>query len=352
MFGFYFALPFLLFALYRLFIVLYNYLTRPFLPTSVSNDNPLVSIIASVSISDNNARQLLLSLVNQSYKNLEILVYFDKANINASEIVQEFSKNDSRVKLVERVVVPEGWVSKNFIKDYTSQISKGQFIIFIESDVVVGKEVVANSLSYMLLNNLSLLTIFPQLISDHRLNQALDYLKYWTLISLTPIKRILSNKKPSCSANDHYFMMFESSAYKEKRWHEKYKGFQDLDFVMGRYLKRSKYRIASLLCADEISIIHLQVDVDYASTFFFNFFGRNKNRLLTFVLATTFGPIIAIFLLPFPLVFLYLFAIFFARMLFALLYRKSPFITLLLLPVQHFVLVYLALKFIKTKSGK
>ena len=339
----------MLFALYRMFIVLYNFFTRPFLPNGEPRENQLVSIVVSTVPSNNDIGQLLLSLCNQTYKNIEILVYTDPLVSKLSEIIQEFSKSDSRIRLVESSIVPEGWIAKNYIYDYSAQIAKGQFIIFIDPNIILEKEVVANALSYMQLNDLSLLTVFPKQVSVGQWDKALDCTKYWTLLSMTPLKRILTGKKSSLSTNDNHFMMFETSSYKAKRWHEKYRGFQDIDFVIGRYLKNSKLRIASLLCLSGVVITPSLNNSEINSLFYFNFFGRNKNRLFTFTIFSTFGIVLAIFLLPFPLVFLYLFSIIFARMMFAVLYGKSPFITLLTLPVHHIVFVYLVVKFIKTK---
>ncbi|NOU16073.1 MAG: glycosyltransferase family 2 protein [Bacteroidales bacterium] len=350
MFGFYISLPFLLFALYRLFIVLYNYFTRPFLPVGVPKDNPLVSIVVPVN-PDNNVKNLLLGLCNQTYRNLEILVYCDKVNSISFEIIQDFSKADGRVKFVEASTIPEGWIAKNYIYDFVSQLFKGQYIIFVDADIVVEKEIVANALSYMQLNDLSLLTMFPKQVSASQWDKALDYTKYWTLLSMTPLKIIMSSKKGSLSINDKRFMMFEASSYKSKRWHEKYKGFQGIDFVIGRYLKKSQLKIAALLCNNEIVFTPSNDSLENPSLFFFNFFGRNKNRLITFTIFTTLGFLFAIFLLPFPLVFLYLFSIIFARLMFAMLYGKSTIITLLLLPIHHIVFVYTVVRFIKTKGN-
>lgn len=352
MFGFYISLPFLLFALHRLLIVTYNFFTRPYLPAGTPTDNPLVSIVVSVNCTDNSIKQLLFGLCNQTYRNLEILVYCDKANSTSFEIIQDFSKADGRVKLIEGSTIPDGWIAKNHIYDFVSQLAKGQYIIFVDADIILEKEIVANALSYMQLNDLSLLTVFPKQVSANQWDKALDYTKYWTLLSLTPLKRILNSPKDSLSTNDNHFMMFEASSYKSRRWHEKYKGFQDIDFVIGRYLKKSQLKIAALLSNNEVVFVPSNNSIENPSSFFFNFFGRNKNRLITFTIFTTLGLFFAIFLLPFPLVFLYLFSIVFARLMFATLYGKSPLITLLLLPIHHIVFVYTVVRFIKTKSGK
>ncbi len=352
MFGFYISLPFLLFALYRLYIVLYNYYTRPFLPTGKPIDLPLISVIVAEPYDNNSTKNLLNGLLNQTYQNIEVLIYVDNENTQSIEILREYSSKDKRLRLVEGVNIPEGWVKRNYINDLLSQQSKGQYIIFLEFDVYIGNEVVVNTLSYMQLYGLSLLTVFPKQIAGNHKNRLFDSIRSWLLLTLCSLKRIRNSKKVSISATANQLMMFESTSYKTYRWHEKYKGSEDVDFVVGRFVKNSGLLMASLLSNDEIMVESTRSDFDSTASFIFNFFGRNTKRLLIYTIASTFGLVLAIFLLPFPLVFLYLFAIFYARMLFATISGRSPLFTLLLLPIHHFVFLYLVIKLIKAKSGK
>jgi len=330
-----------------MFVVLYNYYTRPFLQSGNPSDTSLVSIIIADLKDEGSTRILIDNLLKQTYQNIEVLVYVDSVNTPSIGVLRDYSSIDKRVKLIEAIELPEGWVRRNFIHDWLSQLSKGQFIIFIDAGISIGNEVVANALSYMQFNGLSLLTVFPRQVTNSQWSRILIEIKYWTLISMCPLIRVKSSGSISVSATANQFLMFEASSYKSYRWHQKYKGFEDVDFVMGRFVKNSTLRMASLLGDDEITIQASNSDFDNTTSFIFNFFGRNRNRLIVYTIASTIGPVMAVFLLPFPLVFLYLFSIFFAWMLFAMINGKSPLVTLLLLPIHHFAFLYIVFQHFK-----
>jgi len=344
MFGFYISLPFLIFALYRLIVVLYNYFTRPYLPTGIPTEKPLISVLITSIKDDGNTKEFLDSLLAQSYQNIEILVFGNKSAIKSIGIVQEYLNKDNRVKLIEGVSIPDGLIAKNFTKDYLFQQAKGQYIIFANDNIGFGKDSVANALSYMQINGLSLLTVFSTQSTVNQKNSIQDSIMLWLLLTLSPLKRIMNGSNPSNSVTSDQFMMFELNSYRSNRWHEKFKSSEDIDFVVGRLAKKNSFKIASVLGNKEIFFNTAELDSSDTSFFLFNFFGRNSKRIIVYSFASTFGILLAIFLLPFPLVFLYLFSIFYARMLFAMIVGKSPLLSIITLPVHHFVFLYLVVK--------
>lgn len=352
MFGFYLSLPFLVFALYRFFIVVYNYFTRPYLPNVAPIENPLVSILIHANGSETTIGELLECVSNQTYQNLEILIGTCKENSSSVSLIHDYCGKDKRAKFIDCPAVTEGWVKNNFVYDLLSQTSKGQYIIFIDSDILLEKEIVANALSYMQLKGLSLLTLFSKQLTDNHLVNLYYSIVNWLLITMCPLKRVAASKRISLSSTSDQFMMFESSSYRSFRWHEKYKGFKDINLVIGRFVKNAKLKVATLLSKGDVCLNSSENDIEAAKSFIFNFFGRNRNRLLVYSFVMLFGPLFVIFLLPFPLVFLYLFSIIFARMLYALINGKSPFIALLTLPIHTFIFIYLVIRLVKTKSGK
>jgi glycosyltransferase involved in cell wall biosynthesis len=69
------------------------------------------------------------SLVNQTYKNLEIIYINDESPDNSLEIVQKFSLNDNRIKIIDKK--NEGQASA--LNDAII-VSEGEFIMFIDAD--------------------------------------------------------------------------------------------------------------------------------------------------------------------------------------------------------------------------
>lgn len=92
--------------------------------------NKKVSIIVPVYNVDNYLEECLDSLVNQTYKNLEIILINDGSSDNSLEICKRYNKKDNRIKIID--------FEKNF--GYPHAInegiksSSGDYIVFIDSD--------------------------------------------------------------------------------------------------------------------------------------------------------------------------------------------------------------------------
>lgn len=65
----------------------------------MNEHNPLISIIIPVFNAEKYIKRALHSIINQSYKNIEILCINDGSNDNSLDIIKEISKDDLRVKI-------------------------------------------------------------------------------------------------------------------------------------------------------------------------------------------------------------------------------------------------------------
>ena len=61
----------------------------------------LVSVIIPYYKKRNFVRETLLSVINQSYDYLEILIIYDDINLNDLEFLREISKLDNRIKIIK-----------------------------------------------------------------------------------------------------------------------------------------------------------------------------------------------------------------------------------------------------------
>ena len=74
----------------------------------------------------------LESLINQTYKNIEIIVVDDGSTDNSLEIIKEYIKKDSRVQLLTHKNNINRGLKISLQK--ALQIAKGEYVAFCESD--------------------------------------------------------------------------------------------------------------------------------------------------------------------------------------------------------------------------
>ena len=92
----------------------------------------LVSIIVPVYNAKNYLEACLDSIINQSYKNIEIILIDDGSNDGSSDIVDLYARNDSRIRVVHNTNHGVSYTRNCGIK-----IASGSKVLFIDSDDTV-----------------------------------------------------------------------------------------------------------------------------------------------------------------------------------------------------------------------
>ena len=99
----------------------------------------LVSIIVAVYNVDKYIEECLLSLVNQDYKNIEILIINDGSTDNSQKIIDEFtSKYDNIISYQKE----NGGVSSS--RNLGLKHAKGEYILFVDGDDIIKTDMIHN----------------------------------------------------------------------------------------------------------------------------------------------------------------------------------------------------------------
>lgn len=99
--------------------------------------NDLVSIIVPVYNVEKYLKKCVDSIINQTYKNLEIVLVDDGSTDNSGKICDEYAKKDSRIKVIHK---QNGGLSD--ARNVGIDNSKGKYITFIDSDDTIENDYV------------------------------------------------------------------------------------------------------------------------------------------------------------------------------------------------------------------
>lgn len=96
----------------------------------------LISIITPVyNVEDKYLKECLKSIINQTYKNIELLLIIDKKDIKNYNICNTFKNKDKRIKII---TVENKGVSSN--RNIGIKKTKGKYIAFVDSDDYIEKD--------------------------------------------------------------------------------------------------------------------------------------------------------------------------------------------------------------------
>lgn len=109
----------------------------------------LVSIITPAYNSEKFIADTIMSVLNQTYQNWEMIVVDDYSTDKTAEIVLSFQKEDSRIKYIKN----ESNRGAAFSRNVALQNAKGKWIAFLDSDDVWCPEKLEKQIEFMNRNN-------------------------------------------------------------------------------------------------------------------------------------------------------------------------------------------------------
>ena len=111
----------------------------------------LVSIIMPLYNGEKFIKITLESVLKQTYKNWELLITNDGSKDNSPKIVEEYIKNDKRIKLFNQINKGSAAARNNSLKE-----AKGKYIVFLDSDDIWEDNFLEEQIKFLKEKNISL----------------------------------------------------------------------------------------------------------------------------------------------------------------------------------------------------
>ncbi|WP_303189341.1 glycosyltransferase family 2 protein [Fusobacterium ulcerans] len=200
---------------------------------------PLVSIITPLYNSEKYIGETIESVLNQTYKNWEMLIIDDCSKDNGVKIVNNYILKDKRIKLFRN----EKNEGVSFSRNRAIDLSQGKYIAFLDSDDLWKKEKLEKQISFMEKNNIDLsYTGYEKINTDGSLRgeikvpEKLDY------------KELLKNCLINCISGVYRKEKFEVFRFRKTKaedyifWLEI---FKQIDYAYGIQESLAYYRVSN-----------------------------------------------------------------------------------------------------------
>ena len=106
--------------------------------------NKLVSIIVPVYNVEEYVEECIVSIINQTYKNLQIIVIDDGSIDKSIDICRKYAKNDSRIEIVSQKNM-----GVSAARNTGLEFAKGEFVTFIDSDDYVDNDYIETLINHV-----------------------------------------------------------------------------------------------------------------------------------------------------------------------------------------------------------
>lgn len=134
----------------------------------------LVSVIIPAYNCEKYIKDCMDSVINQTYKNWEMLIVNDKSTDNTRKIIEEYSEKEPKIKIYNLDINSGAAVARNL----GIENSRGRFIAFLDSDDLWKKDKLEKQILFMLENNYGFTFTAYEILSNNRIFQVPHKINY------------------------------------------------------------------------------------------------------------------------------------------------------------------------------
>ncbi len=209
---------------------------------------PLVSILVPARNEANRVlEKSLRSMLNQTYRNFEIIVLDDRSTDNTREIVEGIFAGQSKIqnpktKILTGIEPPKDWLGKPFALEQALEFANGEWILTADADIIFAPETLRTVIDYAETNNFDALTLAPKLV----------FVSFWETLFLPVFAWFCLLAMPLHRANDAErresigfgnFFMFRRGVLEEIGGFETVKSEVAEDLKLAEILKKKGYKL-------------------------------------------------------------------------------------------------------------
>lgn len=291
----------MLLSVLQWFISLVNFIFNPVIKVSEVKFGPLISVLIPARNEEKNIKNIILDLLNQQYKNIEIIIFDDQSEDQTARVVRGYIKHHGNIKLISSKGLPVGWQGKNYGSYILAKNANGSFYLFLDADVRLNDGFIQGLLHDAKKNNLSLLTIFPKQIMKTQDEKRVVPIMNRILLSLLPLILVRRSGFKSLSAANGQCMFFESKAYEKIQPHLIVKGNWIEDIAIARLMKKCGLKIDCKMGNELITCRmyeNYQDAIDGFSKNIAAFFGNSLILAFIYALCMILGFVMVVVYLP------------------------------------------------------
>lgn len=191
----------------------------------VNNDKSdnFISVLIPARNEEDNIKTCVLSVINQNYSGFELLILNDGSTDRTGEILNELKLKDSRVKILNGMKLPDGWVGKNYACHQLQKEANGKYLLFIDADTELNSDCLGRVMNFSILKNSDLLSVMPYEITGSFWEKVTIPMLYFAVMAFIPLAFIERSRSNKFAMGNGQFMFFKRSFYDKIGGHESLK---------------------------------------------------------------------------------------------------------------------------------
>jgi cellulose synthase/poly-beta-1,6-N-acetylglucosamine synthase-like glycosyltransferase len=207
-------------------------------PHPIQGEPPSVTILIPAKDEGERIRGCIESAIHQDYPRLDVIAIDDRSTDNTGTVMDEISAANPRLSVLHIKQPPaQGWTGKNNALYNGAKQATGDWLLFVDSDVILEKDALAAAMSVVLRKKFDLLSLLPRLESHSIWEEMLVPLAGSAASTMYLIALNNNSQLPNVAFANGQFMLMSRSAYDAIGRHETVRDRYCEDVEIARLMK-------------------------------------------------------------------------------------------------------------------
>lgn len=185
-------------------------------------------------------------LAQDGIPNLEVIVLDDASTDATAAELGRITDPRLRVIHADDAPLPGGWLGKPWACQRLGEQANGSVIVFADADVHFEPWALRAAINELRVSGLALIAPYPQQRATTWLERLVQPLVTWSWVATMPLRWAETSLRPSLSAANGQFLVFDADAYRAIGGHQAVAGDVIEDVALMRALKRAGFHTATV----------------------------------------------------------------------------------------------------------
>jgi cellulose synthase/poly-beta-1,6-N-acetylglucosamine synthase-like glycosyltransferase len=215
---------------------------------------PFVSIVVPARNEERSIGKAVSSFCTQDYPHFEVLVVDDRSTDATPKILAELQARFSNLKVIDGRDPPEDWLGKPHALEIGRKEAKGQWLLFVDADVVYGPDLLRRAIDYVLREEADMLFLAPNFTTEGVMEAVLMSNIYFVAAAAFPTYLATHSKSKRFAGGGGVFNLVNRDALTACGAFDSIKDAVVDDVALGYKVKAAGYKLAGAMAGSLIRI--------------------------------------------------------------------------------------------------
>lgn len=217
-------------------------LRRP-VPPVKADALPKVTILIPAKDEGERIRACIESALAQDYSNFNVIAIDDRSTDNTGAVMDDIAAKHPNLKAFHNTVAPPpGWTGKNNALHQGQKYADGDWLLFVDSDVVLERDVLSSCVEMLLRKDFDMVSLLPRLESHGAWESLLVPLCASAASSMYLVPLTNNHLMKNAAFGNGQFLMLKRTAYDAIGGHETVRDRYCEDVEIARLLKTTGWK--------------------------------------------------------------------------------------------------------------